>query len=70
MNCGNEILITVPDIEDVIAFSKWLKNEGFDAFVKSKYNQNITCLVSDEFPDEISDEFHMELSPISQFEFE
>lgn len=70
MNYGNEILITMPDIEDVIVFSKWLKNEGFDIFMRSEYNKNITCLVSDEFPSEIPDDFHMELSPIAQFEFE
>jgi len=72
MNSQNEILITVPDIEDVIAFSKWFKNEGFNAFMKSEYNQNITCLASDEFPDEsiYEDESPMELSPIAQFELE
>lgn len=70
MNYGNEILITVPDIEDVIAFSMWFKNEGFDLFMQSDYNQNITCLSSDEFPENVPDDFHTELSPIAQFELE
>lgn len=70
MNYENQILITVPDIEDVIAFSKWFNNEGFLQFMRSEYNQNITCLSSGEFPTEMPSEFHEELLPIAQFELE
>lgn len=70
MNYENEILITVPDVEDVIAFSKWFKEVGFDAFMKSDYNKNITCLASDEFPEEIDEDYYVELSPVAQFELQ
>lgn len=64
----NEILITVPNEEILIAFSKWFENEGFGKFMQSC--PDVECLATAEYPLEVGTDFYNEIASQAQFEIE
>lgn len=59
---NDELSIMFKDESQLIDFCLWFKNEGFHAFMASKYNgQNsdeISCLEADEFPKHDDPEYY------------
>lgn len=58
---NEELSIIFQDESQLIDFCLWFKEEGFVAFMKSKYNgqnsEEISCMEADEFPRHEDEDF-------------
>jgi hypothetical protein len=58
---NEELLIIFQNESQMIDFCLWFKEQGFSAFVASKYNgqnsEEISCLKADEFPQHADENF-------------
>ncbi len=59
---NDQLSIIFQDESQLIDFCLWFKNEGFEVFMRSKFNgQNsneISCMETDEFPKHDDAEFY------------